>query len=212
MKTFIQIGTNNGNDEFNSIVKHKNPDLVILVEPNESLNQQIEQSYSYLSGKINNDMQVIIENIAVTTESGPCELVIPKNGITLTNGNHITLTDVNFSLLPMDDWGEEFEKLTVDGITFNELCEKHSITEIDYLQIDTEGLDSQIILSIDFDKIKIKKLKYEVWEFGADCYTRYGEKAKDYGINGMKKVEEKLISLGYKLTNLSTDIEAVLEE
>ena len=40
MKTFVQIGTNDGNDEFNEIVKEENPDLIILVEPNEKLNEK----------------------------------------------------------------------------------------------------------------------------------------------------------------------------
>ena len=40
-KGMIQIGTNNGADEFNGIVKYSNPSKVILVEPNKKLNGQI---------------------------------------------------------------------------------------------------------------------------------------------------------------------------
>jgi FkbM family methyltransferase len=203
MKTFIQIGTNDGNDEFNSIVKVENPDLIILVEPNSELNNDIKKNYSEFIDK------VFIENVAINTKSGPCEVVLSKKYFPELN-DYMYTNHTLYTLLPMDSWGDDFVSLKIDGITFNELCEKYSITEIDFLQIDTEGFDSQIILSIDFDKIKIKKLKYEIWGFTPDCYSRYGEKSKDYGTNGMKNVEEKLISLGYKLTQCTTDIEAVL--
>tara|TARA_B100002019_G_C21081219_1_gene503901 strand:- start:107 stop:763 length:657 start_codon:yes stop_codon:yes gene_type:complete len=215
MKTFVQIGTHNGNDEFSTIVAKENPDLVVLIEPNSSLNEQIIQNYSYLSEQIDKDIKFVLENIAITTESGPCKLVIPKNEVVFSNGHRHRYTDVNFSLLPMDDWGEEFDTIEVDGITFNQLCEKYSINEIDYLQIDVEGFDSQIILSIDFDKIKINKIKYEIWGFDpSESYTRYGKDGEKYGSFGMKEVEKKLTTLGYNLIpvpNYSpTDIEATL--
>lgn len=215
MKTFIQIGTNNGNDEFNSIVRQETPNLVILIEPNSNLNNQIIENYSRLSDQIDKDVNCVIENICITTKSGPCKLVIPKNEVISDDGNRYSYTDVHFSLLPMDDWGEEFITLEVDGITFSELCEKYSVTEIEYLQIDTEGFDTQIILSIDFDKIKIKKIKYEIWGFNPDkAYTKYGEEGKKYGSAGMMEVEKKLTSLGYILSKVPshspTDIEAIL--
>ena len=97
-------------------------------------------------------------------------------------------------------------------MTFSDLCEKYSITEIDYLQTDTEGFDSQIILSVDFDKVKIKKLQYEYWPFKyEDQYKRYGEDSKKYGINGMQEVESKLLSLGYNLVYKPRDVVAVLK-
>lgn len=205
MKTFIQIGTNNGNDEFNTLIKEEIPDLVILIEPNSDLNKEIIENYSFISDRIQ------IENVAINTKSGPCEVVIPKNSFLLPDGNYCELGTAHYSLLPMDNWGNDFKSIQVNGITFSDLCEKYSITEIDYLQIDTEGFDSQIILSIDFDKVKIKKIKYEIWEFPSNCYSRYGEESKNYGVNGMNNVKEKLISLGYRLIYCQKDIEAVLE-
>ena len=46
-------------------------------------------------------------------------------------------------------------------IVFNDLVEKYNISEIEYLFIDTEGYDYQIIKSIDFNKTKINKVKFE---------------------------------------------------
>lgn len=206
MKTFVQIGTHTGDDEFNELVRKENPDLVVLVEPNSELIDQIIENYSYILDKVK------IENIAINTKSGPCEVVIPKNPLPLPDGNYCELGTAHYSLLPMDDWGDDFKTIQVNGMTFSDLCEKYSITEIDYLQTDTEGFDSQIILSVDFDKVKIKKLQYEYWPFKSeDQYKRYGEDSKKYGINGMQEVESKLLSLGYNLVYKPRDVVAVLK-
>jgi len=206
MKTFVQIGTHMGDDEFNKIVKKENPDLVILVEPNVKLNESIIENYSSMIDCVH------IENVAINTKSGPCEVVIPKNPLPLPDGNYCELGTAHYSLLPMDDWGNDFKTIKVNGMTFSELCEKYSVTEIDFLQTDTEGFDSQIILSIDFNKVKIKKIKYEYWPFKSeDQYKRYGEEGKKYGTNGMEEVESKLMSLGYKLFYEPEDVVAVLK-
>ena len=63
MKTFIQIGVWNGNDEFNKLVKQENPDLVILVEPNSEMNEQIEKNYSDVNSKIH------LENTAMKNQN-----------------------------------------------------------------------------------------------------------------------------------------------
>ena len=200
MKTFVQIGTNDGSDKFNQLVKENNPDLIVLVEPNSGWINQIFKNYSYITDK----KKLKVENVAINTKSGPCELVIPKKQV--IGGNVVyrdPMGDSNlYSLLPMDDWGDDFHTIKADSITFSDLCEKYSISEIDYLQMDTEGFDSQIILSIDFDKVKINKLQYEYWNFECETrYTRYGEEAiaNKYGDKGMEAVEEKLLNLGYDL-------------
>ena len=70
-------------------------------------------------------------------------------------------------------------------------CEISSIYESGNDCDDTDpslnGFDSQIILSIDFDKVKINKLQYEYWNFECETrYTRYGEEAiaNKYGDKG----------------------------
>ena len=51
--------------------------------------------------------------------------------------------------------------MDVKIVVFNDLVEKYNISEIEYLFIDTEGYDYQIIKSIDFNKTKINKVKFE---------------------------------------------------
>jgi len=206
-KVMIQIGTNNGADEFNAMVKSSNPSKVILVEPNKSLNDKIIKNYTGIAN-------VTIENVAITNKNeGIVKLVIPKNIITSTGKHYqgINYIDVHYSLLPMDDWGNDFNEIKAISMTFNELCKKYEITDIGYLQIDTEGYDVEIIKSIDFTNIHIDIVKYEDWSFPVENFTRYGDKAKHYGINGMKEIDYLLTGLGYVITKEKSDYIAVKE-
>ena len=47
--------------------------------------------------------------------------------------------------------------------TFNSLCEQLSITNIELLFIDTEGVDYEILNSIDLSKIDINNIIFEYW-------------------------------------------------
>lgn len=202
-KVFVQIGTYTGKDEFNKLVKKHAPSKVILVEPNKAMISRIENNYA----GVNN---VFLESVAITkTNKREVELVIPKNNVKGRSINGIRYKESHFSLLPMDDWGNDFIRIVTPSMTFNELCEKYEINDIHYLQIDTEGYDAEIIKSIDFDKINIDALKYEIWKFPADCFKRHGAKAELYGINGMEAAESLLKSLGYTLTQDKSNITAV---
>ena len=187
-KVFFQIGTNNGNDLFRSKVIKENPDLVILVEPVSYLIYQIKMNY------YNNNNTV--------------ELYIPaKNGIMGTRAdNGIVYSDLHFSLLPMNDWGtkNDMVKVYAKTITFDEICKNHNITEIEYLQIDTEGFDSEIIKMIDLSKYKIKQIRFEKWGFDTNCFTKYHNNlSNELGINGMNIAINKLKQHNYVLNEVS---------
>ena len=200
-KIFVQIGTNNGHDEFNEMVRKLEPSMVILVEPNKLLNDTIHRNYSNIDN-------VFLENVAITEENkGKVKLFLPKDvpgKSASVNGVHYG--DPGFSLLPMNDWGDDFEIIEADSMTVNELCEKYHINNIHFLQIDTEGYDSEIIKSIDFNKVSVDIIKYERWTFLEEAFTRHGEKCKLYGMNGMNYVSNLLESLDYTVTTLPYDM------
>jgi FkbM family methyltransferase len=195
-KVWIQIGTHNGKDLFNQMAREKSPGVVILVEPNNALNWDIKKNYADVA------TIPILLNVAITEkEKGIVRLVIPKG--------KPHYSDKNYSLLPMDDWGDNFQMLEVPSMTFMQLCKETCVTDIDFLQIDTEGYDAEIIKSIDFNQIHIRKIKYEKWAFDINCFKRYGEDANKYGVNGMNEVAILLKSLGYVLIDGDLDITAV---
>lgn len=57
---------------------------------------------------------------------------------------------------------DEIDHYEVGGITFERLIEQFpEFSEIDYLQIDTEGFDFEILKMIDFSSFKVNFIKYE---------------------------------------------------
>jgi hypothetical protein len=122
------------------------------------------------------------------------------NGIIYNNGH--------FSLLPMNDWGNKNDmvKITSKGITFDKICSIHGITNIDYLQIDTEGFDSEIIKMIDLSKYKINRIRFEKWSFNPENFTNHNEEnAHELGINGMNNAINKLHQYNYTINDISDE-------
>jgi FkbM family methyltransferase len=201
-KVFFQIGTNNGNDLFRELVIKNDPDMVILVEPNENLINEIKKNYKNIKNVH------IYSNAIYYNDDEILELYIPaKNGIIGTRAdNNIIYNDGHFSLLPMNDWGNKSDmvKITTKSITFDKICSIHNITNIDYLQIDTEGFDSEIIQMIDFSKYKINKIRFEKWGFKTECFTDYHkEKSSELGINGMNNSINKLMEYNYLINEIN---------
>lgn len=196
-KVFVQIGTHDGKDEFNHMVRLHNPSKVILVDPYEPYREVIFKNYE----GVNN---VFLESVAITEVSKKEVVLVHPQGVEgqpFYNGC--------FSLLPMDDWGKDFKEVHAPGMTFMELCKKYELKDIHYLQIDTEGYDAIIIQSIDFTKVNIDIIKYEKWNFPTDCFKRHGVKKNRYGVAGMKSVALLLQSLGYTLYEEKEDMVAI---
>lgn len=159
---FFQIGTNNGNDKFRDLVFQNNPDLVILVEPCNILIEQIKENYK-------NIQNVHIYNNAIYYRNDEIvDLYVATDKDIITGSGHL-------SILPMNDWGEkkDMPKISVKSITFDEICKIYNITEIELLQIDTEGFDSEIIDMIDLSKYKINNIIYEKWGFKEEVFTKH---------------------------------------
>ena len=144
MKYFIEIGSNSY-DTLTYLCKEEDW-TGVLVEPLKKYFDQIE--------KVNN---CFYENLAIT-----------ENG-----GKHKFYYYDHYSAL---GWGtlekEHLKKLShlssnepicaeVDSITINDLFKKYNFPQIDYLKIDVESYDAKIIKTIDFSKVKIKKIKFE---------------------------------------------------
>jgi FkbM family methyltransferase len=201
-KVYFQIGTNNGNDLFRDLVVRDMPDLVILVEPNSQLIDTIRNNYKNIKNVH------IYSNAIYYTNDEPIELYVPaKNGIIGTQAdNGIRYGDAHFSLLPMNDWGakSDMAKIQTTSITFDKICSIHNITNIEYLQIDTEGFDSEIIKMIDFSKFIINTLRFESWGFKTSCFTSYSpELADTLGENGLINSIKKLEKHNYTVRSIS---------
>lgn len=207
MTVFMQIGTNTGNDRFLQLCKQYNPDLIILVEANKIHTKSINNNYKMFPNV------KLFTNAIYYENDKEVSLYIPAKDGHYGNpsvqpdrkeGNH-TYSHGEFSLLPMNDWGEKknmcmFKTRTK---TFDSVCDSLNVKNIEYLQIDTEGFDSEIIRMIDLDKYNINTIRYEKWNFPEEAFTKHNTNSNNYtdisllGKNGMQLVEEKLKKYNY---------------
>ena len=94
----------------------------------------------------------------------------------------------------------DIEQIDIQYLTFSNLVEKYSIYSIDLLQIDVEGAEFEILNSINFEKIEIKKIIFEFKHFDGTFID---------GPN-LKLIKEKLIHSNYLIKQI--DKENILAE
>ena len=94
----------------------------------------------------------------------------------------------------------DIEQIDIQYLSFSNLIKKYSISSIDLLQIDVEGAEFEILNSIDFEKIEIKKIIFEFKHF--DGTFKEGPK--------LRSIKEKLVNFNYQLKEI--DKENILAE
>ena len=177
----IQLGTNNGNDHVNRFCKENSNNLnkVILVEPLPFLNEHIAKNYYELCYK--SDI-TIYNKIIVPEKTEDTKLIyyntcdaIPKYGgicikenendmdksfcLSSINKEHIIKHYVGEELI--DFVSDKTESLEIETETLNNIINNNNNFTIDYLFIDIEGLDFEVIYSIDLMKYNIKNIQVE---------------------------------------------------
>lgn len=160
-KTLIQIGSAEGNDHVTDIIKNNIDINAILVEPNPKNFELLQENYK----DFNN---IKFENVAISTRECEVNLFVEPSDIShhgSINFYHLLVHNHN----PM-----EIRTLTVKAITLEQLIQKYNIIDIEFLFIDTEGHDCDIILSTDFSKFNIKNICFETLH--ADGPMRQGLK------------------------------------
>lgn len=183
----IQIGTNRANDDVTPLVNQYSSILnkFIAVEPLSVHHSTIEECYK-------NMPQLIIEGIAITPTPIQEQLTFyyhkedgPGFEVASTNREHI-LKHVIFNPKLTEDGLVE---LKVDCLTLNQLFDKHTLTNIDILYIDAEGLDFELIKSIDFNRFNVTNIIYEHLHIDGEEAIKFLElkgysTIKNYGHNG----------------------------
>lgn len=155
MVTIVQIGTNNGNDHVLQLCKRIKPSFVLLVEPFPIHVKSIEVNYIGIPH--------ILETVAITCDSssetelyyhlldGPVGHPNHKFDVASTIQDHLVKHEYNKS---------ELQKITVPALSINDLLKKHNLTRIDYLFIDAEGIDFDILKSLDM-QVHIEHIQIE---------------------------------------------------
>lgn len=173
MKTYIQIGTARGDDFFYNKIKSLDPAEIklILVEPT-----QWSESISFYKDKPFK-FEIIQKAVVPNNfESDFVEMYLFHGDLNLSSVlNRKAISSNNVIFCP--------------AMKINDLLDSAN-GEIEFLSIDAEGLDVELLNSIDYSKYEIKNIFFEYWDFdddGNDVYkskSKYAELDKKLKTNG----------------------------
>lgn len=147
---FMVIGANDGvtyDPLHKHIIEYKWKGM--FVEPDEN-------SMKYLRLNYNDSRDYIYEQCVVSNKDGEVDLFCGKTGLHYT----LSLKQAKFM------FDVEPTAVKTPCFTPQSLLEKHNITKVDVLMIDTEGYDCIILKAFPFDTIKPKLVRAEFsWVF-----------------------------------------------
>lgn len=156
---FIQIGANDGRSFdpiYQFVTRNHSRVRGIVVEPVREYFDELVVTYKKYPSVIainsaihNSEREMTLYKVDPDRMKG---LSAWAKGIASFDGRHHTLSGI-----PSDAIVSE----KVRCMPLNELLESHRVAEIDLLQIDTEGYDSEIIRNLDFGTIKPRIIHFE---------------------------------------------------
>jgi FkbM family methyltransferase len=148
----VQIGCNNGDDEIYKIINTQHVDFALLVDANPFV---IEDLAKVRYKSFNN---VKIECHLISNDVTEKFFYIPHfEGHKYSQ--HSSLSKEH--IINHGHKLEDSKSFLMKPISIEKLFESNNLDIIDYLYIDCEGEDFNIINSVDFEKFNIKKITFE---------------------------------------------------
>ncbi|HEX2234337.1 MAG TPA: FkbM family methyltransferase [Thermoleophilaceae bacterium] len=183
---FVEIGSNDGEQH-----DHLRPFILtrgwrgIMVEPVPYVFARLRRNYAGVPG-------VILENVAVADRDGQVPFYYLADA---SEEERLTLPDWYDGIGSLDrdflvghegkiaDIESRIVCEPVTALTFDSLCEKHGVTAVDLIVIDTEGYDWEILRRFDFERWHPELLVYEHFHLSpadrADAAARLREAGYD---------------------------------
>jgi FkbM family methyltransferase len=157
MVVIIQVGTNNGNDHVRDFCRIIEPNFILLVEPFSVHKKSIVKSYSGISNVLLEEVAIMPTPVEKTTlyfhdKDGPIGDSRHSYEVASIDPEHLVKHGYSKS---------ELKSFTVPCKTLSQLFDSYSIKNIDYLFLDIEGIDFEVLQSIDFDRYTIYNLQIE---------------------------------------------------
>lgn len=176
---FIQIGSNEGpmhSDPLSSLIIKENWKGV-LIEPVPKIFEKLKRNYA-------NCPHLYFENVAISDTRKVCDFYIVDEDAELVKNNPEWVSEIG------GPWGDlvgslhrdhlltckppltdkEIKTLQVPCVTLQDIVDKYQLERVDLIQMDAEGHDAVILLSIDFNKIKPKMILFEHAFMSFDTY------------------------------------------
>lgn len=180
--TVLDCGANDGITLSNSYALIETGWSGIMIEPSESVFKKLQSVHKY-------NEKIVCFNCAILDKEGEMDF--------FESGSHLSPDD--FSLLStlkkteVDKWrgsGTNFNEKKVQAITFKTLLEKSPYKKFDFITIDIEGYDFELLSQIDLNEVGCKLLCIETNSLEDDKYIAYCEK---FGMKVHHKTYENLI-------------------
>lgn len=145
----LQIGCNSGNDKAEAFIKQNinNINNIILIDPQIECLFEIKERYNFAKGK------VFLMNCAISLKNGIMNFYQPakdeKSGHSSLKIEHL-----------INHKHQQINKIITPSIKINDLLKILEI-KINFLFVDAEGFDYEIINSINLKKYPIEWIQYE---------------------------------------------------
>ena len=154
--TVVQIGTNNGRDHVRDLARKIPINTLLLVEPFDIHNESIKNEYSFTKHTIENIAIVPDDRQSVKlyyhVEDGPKNDTRKSFQVASIDPQHIKRHSYDEKTIQYVD---------VPACRLNALLAKHNLHTLDYLFMDIEGIDMEVLESIDFSTYDIRMLQIE---------------------------------------------------
>lgn len=182
----VQIGTNTGDDHVRDFALKNNCDFILLVEPFDIHNPTIIKNYdkvkNYVIDNVAIDPNIVDDSVVSKTfyyaeGDGPASHV-PGRSYEVSSLKPEHLQKHGFTTA-------QLETIEVNCISINYLFTKHNLSNIDYLFIDAEGYDLEILQSINFSEYTIKNIQIESLHLNKHALYEYMDD-KNYSLINTK--------------------------
>ena len=160
--TIVQLGSHHGYDNLSKYIfkNYQKLSFALFVEANPIHIDKLKKCY-------HNYQNVIIDNIAIKSndnEHDSLEIFYHDKD----PDKQVASFDINHVKKHQYCWESgEIHSFEVKAISLEALLDKYNLTHIDWLLIDIEGLEADIILNLDLNKYKIQKIEFEKLHLGS---------------------------------------------
>jgi FkbM family methyltransferase len=161
---FVQVGSNDGfqGDPLHDLIILSKKWKGIFIEPVGFLFDRLRNNYG-------NSDRFIFEKKAITSNIGVMEFFYVSEKAKSEIGNALPFWydqlgsfDKNHILRHLNGILEPYIlSEQIEAVRLQDICDKHKVTEIDLLHIDTEGYDYKVLSTLDFSKYKPSIILYE---------------------------------------------------
>jgi FkbM family methyltransferase len=177
---FVQVGSHDGTqlDPLREQILSKQWSGV-MVEPVPFVFERLRENYG-------RNPRLILENVAIADRDGTRQLTyLPQTSdeglpawydALASFRRDVILSTRHKAIIPDIE-----QRVAVPCLTFDSLCRKHGITQLDVVQIDTEGYDFEVIKLIDLPKLRPKLVMFERLHFDTTTHEACLAHLRDHG-------------------------------